>query len=68
VGLAMVELKVTKLIAGWFIDNPASGRVLEKLGFVADGIEQRECVARGHAVPCNKMVLTPELFGVKEAA
>ena len=68
VQLAMVELKVTKLIAGWFIDNPASGRVLEKLGFVADGIEQRDCVARGHAVACNKMVLTPELFGLKEAA
>jgi RimJ/RimL family protein N-acetyltransferase len=66
--LALVDLKVTKLTAGWFVDNPPSGRVLAKLGFAEDGMEQRDCRARGHAVTCHKMVLTPELFGLKEAA
>lgn len=67
-GFALVKLKVAKLMAGWFTDNPASGRVLEKVGFVPDGVEQRHCVARGQPVTCNNMLLTPELFGVKEAA
>ena len=29
------ELKLERIVAGWFEDNPASGRVLEKLGFSA---------------------------------
>ena len=38
----MIELiskttKITSLISGHFIDNPASGRVMEKCGFVATG-------------------------------
>ena len=62
--MALMELEVTRLIAGWFHDNPASGRVLEKLGFVPNGAEQRDCVSRGHAVYCNMMLLTPEHFAV----
>lgn len=40
------------LKAGHFADNPASRRVLEKLGFCPHGEEMRECMARGEAVHC----------------
>jgi RimJ/RimL family protein N-acetyltransferase len=40
----------TRLTAGHFTDNPASGRVLRKLGFVPTGrIVKRPCRARGGA-------------------
>jgi RimJ/RimL family protein N-acetyltransferase len=40
-----------ELVAGHFIDNPASARVLRKAGFVPTGqIRQRQCLARGIAV------------------
>jgi len=45
------------LIAGWFHDNPASGRVLAKLGCLPSGAEQRDCLARGHAVYCHMVAL-----------
>jgi RimJ/RimL family protein N-acetyltransferase len=35
------------LTAGWFDDNPASGRVLAKLGFVPAGEGLRHCLAEG---------------------
>ena len=35
------------LIAGHFSDNPASKRIIEKLGFEPLGTETRECAARG---------------------
>ncbi|MEO1659765.1 MAG: GNAT family N-acetyltransferase [Pseudomonadota bacterium] len=38
---------ITGFIAGHFQDNPASGRVLEKLGFVRVGEKQLYSVARG---------------------
>ena len=38
------------LIAGHFADNPATERVLRKLGFVPTGEETRDCVARGDQV------------------
>lgn len=41
------------LRAGYFSDNPASARVIEKLGFVAQGGELRECVARGGSALCT---------------
>lgn len=38
----------TRLTAGHFVDNPASGRVLRKLGFVPTGrMTQRHSCARG---------------------
>ncbi len=67
-GFAFHTLKVERLVAGWFHDNPASGHVLEKVGFVADGTDQRNCLARGHAVNCNKVVLDRENFGRRKAA
>ena len=57
------ELKAPTLKAGYFHDNPASGHVLEKLGCVPAGVEHRDCVARGHAVYCHKVVLDRENFG-----
>jgi ribosomal-protein-alanine N-acetyltransferase len=64
------ELKVERLVAGWFHDNPASGRVLEKLGCVMAGAEQRNCAARGHTVYCHLVTLTRADFAQmrKEAA
>lgn len=42
-----------KLVSGHFIDNPASGGVLRKLGFRNIGrCEQRQSAGRGHAVTC----------------
>ncbi len=41
-----------RIVAGHFTDNPASGRVLAKLGFVPTGrIAPRASLARGAAVP-----------------
>ena len=41
-------LKLPRLEASHFVDNPASGRVLEKLGFVATGMSaERYSCARG---------------------
>jgi RimJ/RimL family protein N-acetyltransferase len=55
---ALVEiartLRLQALEASHFIDNPASGRVLEKLGFSATGIvAPRLCCARGEQVPAR---------------
>lgn len=40
------------LTAGHFVDNPASERVIRKLGFAAKGGEVRECAARGAKTHC----------------
>ena len=46
-------LRLKHLVAGHFVDNPASGRVLRKLGFRPTGrIEPHTCLARGIEVPC----------------
>jgi RimJ/RimL family protein N-acetyltransferase len=42
-----------RLVSGHFTDNPASGRVLRKVGFRATGrTEMRHSRGRGQAVPC----------------
>jgi RimJ/RimL family protein N-acetyltransferase len=47
-------LRLKRLDAGHFIDNPASGRVLEKLGFQPTGtIAPRYSAGRGEAAPCR---------------
>lgn len=63
VGFAFYNLKATRIVAGRFHDNPASGRVLAKLGAVAAGVEPRDCLARGHAVYCHNVTLARENFG-----
>ncbi|MBN9534390.1 MAG: GNAT family N-acetyltransferase [Alphaproteobacteria bacterium] len=62
-GFAFYNLKATRIVAGRFYDNPASGRVLAKLGAVAAGVEPRDCLARGHAVYCHNVTLARENFG-----
>jgi RimJ/RimL family protein N-acetyltransferase len=49
----------TRLTAGHFVDNPASGRVLRKLGFTATGkIGQRHSCARGEQANSVEYALT----------
>lgn len=58
-------LGLSRLEGGHFIDNPASGRVLEKLGFRSTGrIVPRHSCARGGQVPCR--LFTLELAGSNE--
>lgn len=58
VALARDSLKLPRLNAGHFVDNPASGRVLAKLGFRRTGrIVPRHSLGRGHAAPCALMTL-----------
>ena len=48
------SLRLRKLNAGHFLDNPASGRVLEKLGFRPTGaVAQRYSAGRREAAPCR---------------
>ena len=68
IAFAFMDLALETVVAGYFHDNPASGHVLEKLGSVADGSDQRDCLARGHAVDCHKVVLTRDGFWKKKAA
>ena len=53
----------TAINAGYFADNPASARVLEKLGFKATGeIVQTMSLARGEAADTVRLTLAPENF------
>ena len=62
-GLALLAtarhgLRLKRLDAGHFIDNPASGRVLEKLGFRPTGtIAPRYSAGRGELAPCREFSL-----------
>ena len=61
--IARDSLRLPMLRAGHFLDNPASGRVLEKIGFRPTGvIAPRFSAARGEAVPCRlfELVLREE--------
>jgi RimJ/RimL family protein N-acetyltransferase len=44
-----------RLRSGYFTDNPASGRVLEKLGFVRLHISERPCLTTGETKPSVEM-------------
>lgn len=58
IAAARHSLRLKRLEAGHFLDNPASGRVLDKLGFRATGaIVPRFSLARGGNAPCRVMVL-----------
>lgn len=51
-----------RIEAGHYLDNPASGRVLRKLGFQPTGaVKPRDCLARGEAAPCA--IYTLDLAG-----
>ncbi|GFZ99455.1 N-acetyltransferase [Blastomonas marina] len=47
------------LVAGHFVDNPASGRVLEKVGFLPTGeVSERHSAGRGTVAPCKHYALS----------
>jgi RimJ/RimL family protein N-acetyltransferase len=48
---------LTSITAGYFAGNPASGRVLGKLGFVEIGRTERPCLATGKIEPSVEMRL-----------
>jgi RimJ/RimL family protein N-acetyltransferase len=51
-------LRLKRLDAGHFVDNPASGRVLQKLGFKPTGrTVQRYSAGRNAEAPCREFVL-----------
>ncbi len=53
IAAAKDSLRLERLVSGHFVENPASGRVLQKLGFEPTGsIRPRECRARGTELPC----------------
>lgn len=57
------SLRLRRIQAGHFLDNPASGRVLEKLGFRPTGrIVPHYSAGRGEAAPCRlfELELNPE--------
>jgi RimJ/RimL family protein N-acetyltransferase len=54
VAIARHALRLKRLHAGHFVDNPASGRVLHKLGFRPTGrVSGRASLARDAIVPCR---------------
>ncbi|HEY0412261.1 MAG TPA: GNAT family N-acetyltransferase [Allosphingosinicella sp.] len=54
IGMARDSFRLPRLAAGHFTDNPASGRVLEKLGFQPTGaVLPRYSAAREAMAPCR---------------
>lgn len=54
VAIARDGLRLSKLVSRHFTDNPASGRVLEKIGFKDRGtVTPRYSVGRGTLAPCR---------------
>lgn len=51
-------LALPYITSGYFEDNPSSGRVLAKLGFVETGRVMRPCLAAGADVPSVEMRLS----------
>ena len=53
IDIARFGLRIPRLVSGHFVDNPASGRVLRKLGFTPTGqVVNRMSLSRGQEVPC----------------
>ncbi len=60
---AFEGLSAQSIAAGYFADNPASARVMEKLGFKPTGeIVQTMSLARGEEVETIRLALAPEDF------
>ena len=58
VAMARDTLRLDVLTSGHFVENPASGQVLRKLGFVPTGqVVDRLCLARGEVLPCAEFTL-----------
>lgn len=56
-GVARHAMGLRRLTSGHFVDNPASGRVLTKLGFRRTGVAPRHCLALRIDKPCAMMML-----------
>ena len=67
VTFAFEELGAERLNACWYVDNPASGRVLEKLGFTCAGEEQRSCLARGSCVSAYAVTLDRNAYRARKS-
>jgi RimJ/RimL family protein N-acetyltransferase len=65
---AFEDIGAERLMAGWFVDNPASGAVLHKLGFTITNVARVHCVARGCQMVSNRVQLTKDQFARKKAA
>jgi len=58
VRFAFEELGAVRLTSGHMPENPASGRVLEKCGFVATGeVVEQDCLARGTPQPIRRLAM-----------
>ncbi len=57
------HLKLATVTSAYFEDNPASGRVLAKLGFMETTRALRPCLAIGRDVPSVEMHLPREATG-----
>lgn len=55
---AFDDLGAQAVTAGHLLDNPASGRMLEKCGFAYTGQEQQWCAARNREVTVRRLALT----------
>jgi len=60
--LAFLGLRLKRVTASHFLDNPASARVLAKLGFLEAGRTRRWCPARNCDVDCRNVALTREVW------
>jgi RimJ/RimL family protein N-acetyltransferase len=58
VHFAMAQTDIEQLHSGYHIDNPNSGRILRKLGFIETHEEMNFSVAQNKEVSVMKMVLT----------
>jgi [ribosomal protein S5]-alanine N-acetyltransferase len=58
VDFAFEKLEIERIVAGHYVDNHPSGRVLTKLGFRYTVEVLRPCLARGADVRCLEMTLT----------
>ena len=57
IGMADQSLRIDELVAGHFLDNPASANVLHKLGFKPTGdVFMRRSLGRGRDVACARFV------------
>lgn len=62
VAYAFEKLNVERIVAGHYVDNHPSGRVLTKLGFRYTVEAMRHSLARGANVKCLEMTLTREAW------
>lgn len=57
VAFAFNQLGAARVCAGHYLDNPASGRVLEKCGFRYTSTNSHWSLARGATVDCRRYVI-----------